>query len=170
MQAFYVNGVCAGSKSFTIVPFQRLRWTRNRPSVALSSCYAFKSMRGMNSPVRGLIKPTGEINPTVRELINPRGNINRPIRGLIIFLSLLLKAACARRLLGNFGTPFFVHSFEIEREGEELCASRAHRFHIRQHLMVFQGAAPLAVEHVQQAEHEFEFGLHFEEGQVGIAA
>ena len=170
MQAFYVNGVCAGSKSFTIAPFQRRRWTRNRPSVALSSCYAFKSMRGMNSPVRGLIKPTREINPTVRGLTNPRGNINRPIRGLIIFLSLLLKAARARRLLGNFSTPFFVHSFEIKREGEELCASRAHRFHIRQHLMVFQGAAPLAVEHVQQAEHEFEFGLHFEEGQVGIAA
>ena len=127
-------------------------------------------MRGMNPPVRGLIKPTGEINPPVRELINPRGNINCPIRGLIIFLSLLLKAACARRLLGDFSTPFFVHSFEIEREGEELCASRMHRFHIRQHLMVFQGAAPLAVEHVQQAEHEFEFGLHFEEGQVGIAA
>ena len=82
MQAFYVNGVCAGSKSFTIAPFQRRRWTRNRPSVALSSCYAFKSMRGMNSPVRGLIKPTGEINPPVRELINPQGNINRPIRGL----------------------------------------------------------------------------------------
>ena len=156
MQAFYVNGVCAGSKSFTIAPFQCRRWTRNRPSVALSSCYTFKSMRGMNSPVRGLT--------------NPRGNINRPIRGLIIFLSLLFKAACARRLLGNFGTPFLVRSFEIKREGEELCASRAHRFHIRQHLMVFQGAAPLAVEHVQQAEHEFEFGLHFEEGQVGIAA
>ena len=83
---------------------------------------------------------------------------------------MLLKAACARRLLGDFGTPFFVHSFEIEREGEELCASRTHRFHIRQHLMVFQGAAPLAVEHIQQAEHEFEFGLHFEERQVGIAA
>lgn len=149
MQAFYVNGVCAGSKSFTIVPFQRRRWTRNRPSVTLSSCYAFKSIRGMNPPVR--------------ELINPRGNINCPIRGLIIFLSLLLKAARARRLLGDFGTPFFVRSFEIKREGEELCASRAHRFHIRQHLMVFQGAAPLAVEHVQQAEHEFEFGLHFEE-------
>ena len=127
-------------------------------------------MRGMNAPVRGLIKPTGEMNPPVRELTNPRGNINRPIRGLIIFLSLLLKAACARRLLGDFGTPFFIHSFEIKREGEELCAGRAHRFHIRQHLMVFQGAAPLAVEHVQQAEHEFEFGLHFEEGQVGIAA
>lgn len=124
----------------------------------------------MNPPVRGLIKPTGEINSQVRELINPQENINRPIRGLIIFLSLLLKAACARKLLGNFGTPFFVHSFEIERKGEELCASRAHRFHIRQHLMVFQGAAPLAVEHVQQAEHEFEFGLHFEERQVGIAA
>lgn len=156
MQAFYVNGVCAGSKSFTIAPFQRRRWTRNRPSVALSSCYAFKSMRGMNPPVRGLT--------------NPRGNINRPICGLIIFLSLLLKAACARRLLGNFGTPFLVRSFEIKHEGEELCAGRAHRFHIRQHLMVFQGAAPLAVEHVQQAEHEFEFGLHFEERQVGIAA
>ena len=126
MQAFYVNGVCAGSKSFTIAPFQRRRWTRNRPSVALSSCYAFKSMCGMNPPVHGLIKPTGEINSPVRELINPQGNINRPIRGLIIFLSLLLKAACARRLLGNFGTPFFVHSFEIEREGEELCASRTH--------------------------------------------
>ena len=124
----------------------------------------------MNPPVRGLIKPTGEINPTVRGLTNPRGNINRPIRGLIIFLSLLLKVACARRLLGNFGTPFFVPSFEIEREGEELCASRTHRFHIRQHLMVFQGAPPLTVEHVQQAEHEFEFGLHFEERQVGIAA
>ena len=124
----------------------------------------------LTSPVRGLIKSTGEINPPVRELINPRGNINRPIRGLIIFLSLLLKAARARRLLGDFGTPFFVRSFEIEREGEELCASRAHRFHIRQHLMVFQGAAPLSVEHVQQAEHEFEFGLHFEERQVGIAA
>lgn len=121
-------------------------------------------------PVHGLIKPTGEINPTVRGLTNPRGNINRPICGLIIFLSLLLKTACARRLLRDFGTPFFVHSFEIKREGEELCASRAHRFHIRQHLMVFQGAAPLAVEHVQQAEHEFEFGLHFEERQVGIAA
>lgn len=163
MQAFYVNGVCAGSKSFTIVPFQRHRWTRNRPSVALSSCYAFRSIRGMNSPIRGLIKPTGKMNPPVRELINPRGNINRPIRGLIIFLSLLLKAAHARRLLGDFGTPFFVLSFEIKREGEELCASRAHRFHIRQHLMVFQGVAPLTVEHVQQAEHEFEFGLHFEE-------
>ena len=94
-------------------------------------------MRGMNPPVRGLIKPTGEINPPVRELINPRGNINRPICGLIIFLSLLLKAARARRLLGNFGTPFFVLSFEIKREGEELCASRAHRLHIGQHLMVF---------------------------------
>ena len=137
MQAFYVNGVCAGSKSFTIAPFQCRRWTRNRPSVALSSCYTFKSMRGMNSPVRGLIKPTGEINPTVRGLTNPRGNINRPIRGLIIFLSLLFKAACARRLLGNFGTPFLVRSFEIKREGEELCASRAHRLHIGQHLMVF---------------------------------
>ena len=88
-------------------------------------------MRGMNPPVRGLIKPTREINPTVRGLTNPQGNINRPIRGLIIFLSLLLKAARARRLLGDFGTPFFVHSFEIKREGEELCASRAHRFHIR---------------------------------------
>ena len=83
---------------------------------------------------------------------------------------MLLKAARARRLLGDFGTPFFVLSFEIEREGEELCASRTHRFHIRQHLMIFQGAAPLEVEHVQQAEHEFEFGLHFEERQVGIAA
>lgn len=131
MQAFYVNGVCAGSKSFTIAPFQRRRWTRNRPSVALSSYYAFKSIRGMNPPVRGLIKPTREINPTVRGLTNPQGNINRPIRGLIIFLSLLLKAARARKLLGNFGTPFFVHSFEIKREGEELCASRAHRLHIR---------------------------------------
>ena len=115
-------------------------------------------------------KTNGKMNPPIRGLINPRGNISRPIRGLIIFLSLLLKAARARRLLGDFGTPFFVLSFEIKREGEELCASRAHRFHIRQHLMVFQGAAPLAVEHVQQAEHEFEFGLHFEEGQVGIAA
>ena len=115
-------------------------------------------------------KTNGRNNPTARGLTNPRGNINRPIRGLIIFLSLLLKAACARRLLGDFGTPFFVHSFEIERESEELCAGRAHRFHIRQHLMVFQGAAPLAVEHIQQAEHEFEFGLHFEERQVGIAA
>ena len=170
MQAFYVNGVCAGSKSFTIAPFQRRRWTRNRPSVALSSCHAFKSMHKINPPVRGLIKLSGKMNPPVRELINPRGNINRPIRGLIIFLSLLLKAAHARRLLGDFGTPFFIHSFEIKREGEELCASRSHRFHIRQHLMVFQGAAPLAVEHVQQAEHEFEFGLHFEERQVGIAA
>ena len=124
----------------------------------------------MNPPVRGLIKPTGEINPPVRELINTRGNINRPIRGLIIALSLLFKTARARRLLGDFSTPFFIHSFEIKREGEELCAGRGHRFHIRQHLMVFQGAAPLAVEHVQQAEHEFEFGLHFEEREVGIAA
>ena len=131
MQAFYVNGVCAGSKPFTIAPFQRHRWTRNRPSVALSSCYASKSMRGMSPPVHGLIKPTGEINPTVCGLTNPQGNINRPICGLIIFLSLLLKTACARRLLRDFGTPFFVHSFEIKREGEELCASRAHRFHIR---------------------------------------
>ena len=127
-------------------------------------------MRRTNPPVRGLIKLSWKMNPPVRELINPRGNINRPIRGLIIFLSLLLKAACARRLLRNFGTPFFIHSFEIKREGEELCASRTHRFHIGQHLMVFQGATPLAVEHVQQAEHEFEFGLHFEERQVGIAA
>jgi len=47
MQAFYVNGVCVGSKSFIIATFQRRRWTRNRPSVALSSCYASKSMRGM---------------------------------------------------------------------------------------------------------------------------
>lgn len=108
-------------------------------------------------------KTNGKMNPPIRGLINPRGNISRPIRGLIIFLSLLLKAARARRLLGDFGTPFFVLSFEIKREGEELCASRAHRFHIRQHLMVFQGVAPLTVEHVQQAEHEFEFGLHFEE-------
>lgn len=92
MQAFYVNGVCAGSKSFIIAPFQRRRWTRNRPSVALSSCYAFKSMRGMNPPVHGLIKPTGEINPTVHGLTNPRGNINRPIRGLIIAL-----VCCSKR-------------------------------------------------------------------------
>ena len=112
-------------------------------------------MHKINPPVCGLIKLSGKMNPPVRGLTNPRGNINRPIRGLIIFLSLLLKAACARRLLGDLGTPFFVHSFEIKREGEELCAGRAHRFHIRQHLMVFQGAATLAVEHVQQAEHEF---------------
>ena len=71
------------------------------------------------------------MNPPVRELINPQENINRPIRGLIIFLSLLLKAARARKLLGDFGTPFFVLSFEIECKGEELCASRTHRFHIR---------------------------------------
>ena len=127
-------------------------------------------MHKINPPVRGLIKLSGKMNSPVRGLISSQGNINRPIRGLIIFLSLLLKAAHARRLLGDFGTPFFIHSFEIKREGEELCAGRAHRFHIRQHLMVFQSAAPLAVEHVQQAEHEFEFGLHFEEGQVGIAA
>ena len=31
MQAFYVNGVCAGSKSFTIAPFQAAQMDKKSP-------------------------------------------------------------------------------------------------------------------------------------------